>query len=188
MSKDWENRGAYPSVAPTFNTEAKRIQGRIREILIAFAVITLPMIIFSGILLGLVFHYRITQNDFITGDLVFDFGQNDSNAYFVRISATTLTIVASWSSTIAPTLVGFAVTLVSYPVAKGLLTDSNAQDTAQLPTPFQLSLIVRMISSGSIAALWNWLTYSFGWRSRREGQGRAVKSLTTMLILTMFLR
>lgn len=147
------------------------MQGRIQEILIAFAVMTLPMLIFSGLLLGLVFHYRITQNDFTSGDLAFDSNQNDPNVYFVRISATTLTTVASWSSTIAPILVGFGVALVSYPVAKGLLTASENHDVAQLPTPFQLSLIVRMISSGSFSALWSWLMYSIGWRGRRERQG-----------------
>lgn len=164
------------------------MQGRIQEILIAFAVMTLPMLIFSGLLLGLVFHYRITQNDFTSGDLAFDSNQNDPNVYFVRISATTLTTVASWSSTIAPILVGFGVALVSYPVAKGLLTASENHDVAQLPTPFQLSLIVRMISSGSFSALWSWLMYSIGWRGRRERQGRAIKSLTTILTLAIFLR
>lgn len=157
------------------------MQGRIQEILIAFTIMTLPMLIFSGLLLGLVFHYRITQNYFTSSDLAFDSNQNDPNVYFVRISATTLTTVASWSSTIAPILVGFGVALVSYPVAKGLLTASENHEVAKLPTPFQLSLIVRMISSGSFSALWSWLMYSFGWRGRREHQGPAIKSLTSRI-------
>ena len=183
-----KKEGSVPVRSSNRQYRGEADSGRILEILIAFAVMTLPMIIFSGLLLGLVFKYRITQNDFISSDLAFDSDQNDSSAYFVQISATTLTIVASWSSTIAPILVSFAITLVSYPVAKGLLTDSNTQDTAQLPTPFQLSLIVRMISSGSFAALGNWLVYLIGWRGRRESQGRAIKSLTTMLVLAIFLR
>ncbi|GIC92806.1 uncharacterized protein Aud_009279 [Aspergillus udagawae] len=182
-SEDMDKGGVYSTVPLAPDRGAKRMQGRIQEILIAFTVMTLPMLIFSGLLLGLVFHYRITQNDFSSSDLAFDSTQNDPNVYFVRISATTLTTVASWSSTIAPILVGFGVALVSYPVAKGLLTASENHEVAQLPTPFQLSLIVRMISSGSFSALWSWLMYSFGWRGRRERQVRALKSLTTVLIL-----
>jgi hypothetical protein len=187
-SEALDKRGVISAVPLVHDRGAEKMQGRIQEILIAFAVMTLPMLIFSGLLLGLVFHYRITQNDFTSGDLAFDSNQNDPNVYFVRISATTLTTVASWSSTIAPLLVGFGVALVSYPVAKGLLTASENHDMAQLPTPFQLSLIVRMISSGSFSALWSWLMYSFGWRGRRERQGRAIKSLTTILTLGIFLR
>jgi hypothetical protein len=164
------------------------MQGRIREILIAFTVMTLPIIIFTSILLGLVFHYRVTQNDSISGDLASNSDLSHSNVYFVQLSATTLITVASWSSTIAPILVGFAVTLISYPVARGLLTATEKHESAQLPTPFQLSLIVRMISSGTFPALWNWLTYSVSWRGSREGQGRAIKSLTTILTLGIVLR
>lgn len=164
------------------------MQGRIQEILIAFAVMTLPMLIFSGVLLGLVFHYRIKQNDFVSSDLAFDSDQDNPNVYFVRISATTLTTIASWSSTIAPILVGFGVALVSFPVAKGLLKASEKHEVAQLPTPFQLSLIVRMISSGSFSALWSWLMYSYGWRGKRERQGSAIKSVTAVLTLGIVLR
>jgi hypothetical protein len=187
-SEDMDKRRVYSGVSPAPDRGTKRMQGRIQEIIIAFTVMTLPMLIFSGVLLGLVFHYRIKQNDFISTDLAFDSNQNDPNVYFVRISATTLTTVASWSSTIAPVLVGFGVALVSYPVAKGLLTASEKHQVAQLPTPFQLSLIVRMISSGSISALWSWLMYSFGWRGKRERQGRAIKSVTTVLTLGIVLR
>lgn len=164
------------------------MKGRIQEILIAFAVMTLPLLILSGLLLGLIFHYRIKQNDFASNNLAFDKDQNDASVYYVRISATTLAQVASWSSTVAPMLVGFGCALVSYPVAKGLLTASEKQEVAKLPTPFQLSLIVRMISSGSISALWSWLGYSYGWTGKREHQVRAVKSLTAVLALGLLCR
>lgn len=88
------------------------------------------MIIFSGLLLGLVFHYRIIQNDFVFNDLAFDSNLGTSNVYLVRINATTLITIASWPNTLAPFLVGFAVTLVSYPVTKGLLTASERHETA----------------------------------------------------------
>jgi uncharacterized membrane protein len=179
---------AYSSIAAVNHGGTTHMRGRISEILIAFAVMTLPMLAFTGALLGLIFHYRISQNTFISEDLAFNNDPIQSDAFYVRISATALITVASWSSTVAPILIGFAITLVSYPVAKNLLIASETHDMSQLPTPFQLSLIIRMISSGSFSALWSWLTYSFGWRGRREGQGRPLKSLTTILTLGIVLR
>lgn len=181
------DKTAYSSIAPA-NGGTKRIKGRIKEIWLAFAVMTIPMMAFTAVLLGLVFKYQITPNDFMSSDLSFDLGRAQSNNYFVRISSTTLITVASWSSSLAPILVGFALTLISYPLARGMLAASVKSDISQLPTPFQLSLIVRMITSGSFAALWSWMTYSFGWKGRREHQGRSLRSLVTILMLGLLLR
>ncbi|KAH8594547.1 hypothetical protein B0O99DRAFT_742052 [Bisporella sp. PMI_857] len=164
-----------------------RIGGRIQEILTAFAVMTLPMILFSGLLLGLIFRYRVVQNDFVSSNLAFDSDQHNANAIFVRLSASTLIVVSSWSSTIAPILVSFAVTLVSYPIARGILSSSKSHDVTQLPTPYQLSLMLRMLTSAAPSALWGWLKYCFGWKGRRESQCKPLKSLATMLILGILL-
>lgn len=179
---------AFSSYTPMPTGRALTMHGHIKEILLAFSVMTIPMIFFSALLLGLIFYFRITQNDFVSANLAFALGQTNSNVIFVKMSATTLTTVASWSSTAAPILVGFAITLVSYPVAKGLLMASKRHDTAQLPTPFQLSLILRIVSSGSPSALWSWLKYSFGWGSRHEPQVKAIKTLTSILTVGLILR
>ncbi|KAK5063183.1 hypothetical protein LTR84_005260 [Exophiala bonariae] len=179
----------YSAVAPmaSHDQPTTRIHGRVKEIMIAFAVMTIPMTIFSALLLGLIFHYRVVQNPFVSDDLAFDAGQDVSSVVFVKISATTLITIASWSSTTAPILVGFPVTLVSYPVASGILTASIKQEAAQLPTPYQFSLLLKMLSGGSVSALWSWLQYAFGWKARREPQGRSVKTLTSILTLGIIL-
>jgi hypothetical protein len=138
---------AYPSVATANSGALRFFQGHISEILIAFAAMTLPMITFTAILLGLV------QNDFVSDTLAFGTEQVRNDANYVRISATALITVASWSSTIARILAGIAATLVSYPLAKHLLTASEIHGTSQLPTPFQLCLVIRMISSESFSVL-----------------------------------
>ncbi|EXJ70190.1 uncharacterized protein A1O5_06258 [Cladophialophora psammophila CBS 110553] len=180
---------ASATVTPVagYSQPKKCIHGRLKEILIAFAVMTVPMIAFSALLLGLVFHYRVVLNDFASENLAFDSGQNDSGVFFVNISATTLITIASWSSTVAPILVGFAVTLISYPVASGILSASVKQKPGQLPTPYQFSLLLKMLTSGSPSALWSWLQYSFGWRGRREGQAKSLKTLTSILTLGIIL-
>lgn len=81
---------------------SSRMGGRYLEILLSFLVMTIPMLAFSALLLGLIYRYRIVRNPFPSDNLRFDGGQDDSTAFYVRLSATTLITVASWSSTLAP--------------------------------------------------------------------------------------
>lgn len=155
--------------------------GRYREILLAFCIITVPMVVFSGLLLGLVFHFRVVHNEFISKNLSFTGVRNEPNVIYVKISATTLTTVASWSSTVAPILVGFVISLVSYPVARRFLVAVQNNQAPQLPTPYQLSLILRMLASGGPASLWHWVSYTIGWKSYRESQPGLLKTMVSIL-------
>lgn len=162
--------------------------GRYMEILLSFLVMTVPLLAFSALLLGLIYHYRIVRNPFPSDNLRFDERQDGSNAIYVGLSATTLITVASWSSTIAPILVGFAITLLSYPVASTILKAGQDSRPEQLPTTFQFSLMLRMLCSGGPGSLWHWITYAFGWRGRRQSQPPVLKRMTTMLCVGTLLR
>jgi hypothetical protein len=146
------------------------------------------MLIFSALLLGLIYHFRVVHNGFVLSNLRVNAVHDESDVIYVRLSATTLTTIASWSSTVAPILVGCAVTLISYPVARGILLAGQNNKPHDLLTPYQLSLMLRMLTSGSPASLWHWMKYSFGWRGRRESQGRPMKTMTWMLFLGIILR
>ena len=190
---DTDKRGAYSNVAfiphEVGQQEQRhqiRIQGHVRQIIIAFTLMVLPMLFLSALLLGLIFFYRIPPNQYAHNDLGLE--QDHSNAYLVDFSATMLVTVASWSSTVAPVLIGFAITLASYPAAKDMLTASNTMDTAKLPTPFQLSLIVSTMSSSPFTSLWNWSAYTFGWEGKRQGQPKALRGLTITLFLGVLSR
>lgn len=186
-----DERRAYSNVASIPHEVGKQqqerqIQGRVRQIVIAFAVMVFPMLFLSGLLLGLIFSYRVPPNKYVHDDLTIK--QDFSNAYLVRFSATMLVTVASWSSTVAPVLIGFAITLASYPAAKDLLTASNTNDTAQLPTPFQFSLIVSAMSSSPFSSLWNWSAYTFGCEGKGQGQPKALRGLTITLAMGVIFR
>jgi hypothetical protein len=58
----------------------------------------------------------------------------------------------------------------------------------ELPTPYQLSLLLQILSNGSLSSLWGWLKYSCGSKRRRQSQGKSLKTLTSILILGIFLR
>jgi hypothetical protein len=146
------------------------------------------MLAFSALLLGLIYHYRIVRNPFPSYNLRFDGGQDGSSAIYVGLSATTLITVASWSSTMAPLLVGFALTLLSYPVASTLLQAGQARRPEQLPTTFQLALMLRMLCSGGPGSFWHWITYALGWRGKRQSQPPVLKLMTSMLCVGILLR
>lgn len=167
---------------------SRRMGGRYLEILFSFFVMTVPMLAFSALLLGLIYHYRIVRNPFPSDNLRFDGGQDGSTAIYVGISATTLITVASWSSTIAPLLIGIALTLLSYPIASTLLKAEQDSRPEQLPTTFQLSLMLRMLCSGGPGSFWHWITYALGWRGRRQSQPPVLKRMTIMLCVGTLLR
>lgn len=167
---------------------SSRMGGRYLEILLSFLVMTVPMLAFSALLLGLIYHYRIVRNPFPSDNLRFQEGQDDSSAIYVGLSATTLITVASWSSTMAPLLVGFALTLLSCPVASTLLKAGRDSRPEQLTTTFQLSLMLRMLCSGGPGSLWHWITYALGWRGRRQSQPPVLKRMTIMLCVGTLLR
>jgi hypothetical protein len=165
-----------------------RMGGRHLNILLSFFVMTVPMIAFSALILGLVYRYRVVHNDFIQENLRFDRGQDESDVIYVKLSATILTTIASWSSTVAPILVGFVVTLISYPVARTLVNAVEYNRSDQLLTPYQLALMLRMVASGGPASFWDWVKYAAGWKGRRQPQPRALKVMSSMLFLGITLR
>lgn len=149
---------------------------------------TLPMLLFSALLLGLIFHYKVSQNAFVSPNLQFATLADDKKAILVGLSATTLTIIASWSSTLAPILVGSAVTLISFPVAKKVLQAGEKNEAKELPTPWQLALMLRMMANGSPSSLWQWVKYAFRWRGKKELQGKPIRTLTAILTFGIVLR
>ena len=67
----------------------KTMSGKFTNILIAFTVTTLPMVLLPAILLHLVFAYRLTQNVTASLDLQTstDVEQSTSTAYYVNFSS-----------------------------------------------------------------------------------------------------
>lgn len=168
-------------------TSSARMGGRHLDILFSFLIMTVPMILFSALLLALVLHYRVIHNGFVSENLRFTEAQEDSSAIYVRLSATTLTTVASWSSTLAPILIGFAVALTSYPVARTLLRAARDNRPGQLPTPYQMALMLHMVASGGPGSLWPWLKYRVGWKGHRQSQPRAFGTMTSILFVGVVL-
>ncbi|KAI9765133.1 MAG: hypothetical protein M1840_007840 [Geoglossum simile] len=157
------------------------MSGKYTDICFAFSVITIPMVLFSIILLYLVFGHRVAESEFRYPELRDPTAQASSGAYFVEVSAPTLVFIASWSSTLALSLVSVVITLYSYSVALGIVKRSEGSDYAGLPTPYQLGILVRLMN-GSLGALWSWAKYTFGWRGKRPKVSPELKWTVTVMV------
>ncbi|XMA10671.1 hypothetical protein WAI453_003462 [Rhynchosporium graminicola] len=164
-----------------------RMGGQKGDIIFAFSLMAIPMSLFSALLLGLIFYFKVSSPLSGSPELQLPGAPTHDNVIYVNISATTLTTVASWSSTLAPILVGCAISLISYPVANRILRAGQSGKTGELPTPFQLGLMLKMSTSGSPQSLWNWVLYVWGWRGKRAAQGSPMKLMTSILILALML-
>ena len=118
----------------------------------------------------------------------FGLRRHESGVVYVNFSATRLIFIASWSSTAAPLLIGSALVLSSYSAAQTIFRNTQPNNTASLPTPHQLSLVLDMLSCGGVGAIWNWLKYLTGWKKTRYSQGKILVNISAVLVVMTILR
>ena len=151
--------------------------GAYKEILLSSSVIVLPMLTLSITLLGLIYthpmpdeksSYVLTQEE---ADTIY-VGPNDGvtlnlgSAYYVDFSATQLVFIASISSTLATVLIMPAMVLFSYVVAHHLARDSDLSKTANLPSSYQLALMINTLDA-RFSALFSFMYYAWGSKRHR---------------------
>lgn len=161
----------------------QRLSGRYGSIFLSVSVITLPMLTFSAVLLGLVMKYRVQYTSGPYANLELQGFAYRSGSYYVDLSATFLIFVASWSSSVATIAGGFMTALAAYPIAKKYAGLVEREQTNKLLTPYQLALAVRLLDGGGIGALWEWLKYAFKGKSRRQNQSPALKLTSSIALL-----
>jgi hypothetical protein len=109
--------------------------GKFKDIGLAFFLVSIPLFIFSVVLLGLVSHFRVSHGHVPYSNLDFPGSQDEARVYYMDFSATRLIFVASWSSSLALALVGFALT-ISFPIAHNYLQHTREQRKTGLLTPY----------------------------------------------------
>jgi hypothetical protein len=172
----WESRETRET------RETVNLKGSNKHILLSLAVIVVPNVLLTAILLGLILHYQVPQTySQLPG--VPDPLARESSAFLVDFSVTRLVTVASWTSTLTSLLPSFAMLLVRFPVARTLMTASRDRNTNDLPTPYQLSMLLGVLS-GSVGSLWDWLKYR-GWKKRERVNGVAKSSITRLVIVSV---
>jgi hypothetical protein len=98
------------------------------EIMRAFIIIFFPLASLSAALIGIVRARRVQSMHFSSSSaLDMNGDENEPGVYLVRINSTTLVLLASFCSSLAPSLVVFVMNLFSYPVSRHILHTSDIQ-------------------------------------------------------------
>jgi hypothetical protein len=148
-----------------------------------------PMLFLSAAFITLVLYYQVhLESD--SHNYLFPVANatTDPRAYYVRLDSTLLITAASWTSTLAPLLSGSAIALATYPIAQKLLHQSDTSHRQALPTPFQLSLVLKLIDGATWSGLWNLLLYNEVWKKRADRHATFLASLSAVTLSTAFLR
>lgn len=161
---------------------AKRNQPVVRDILIAFAISALPLVTFSGLLLGLVFWYRLAPHGHEDPRLPDGSLFLGKGIIYINLSATVFTTVSSWSSTVAPLSLPFILAIASYPAARRMIQASNGDKGYKLPTPYQIALVLRIMSNSSLSSVWQCIVYMAAGR-RRAPISSVLDVITCTLVL-----
>ena len=122
-----------------------------RTIAVALAVILLPMLGLTALLLGLILANRVERR---SGSLAFtQRSDTDDSAYYVDFNATALATISSWSATVAPLLAVAAMSLASFPIAR-VFKGNSESGSRDLPTPFQFGMLLESLT-GTIGAFFS---------------------------------
>ncbi|KAL8991077.1 MAG: hypothetical protein Q9169_007953 [Polycauliona sp. 2 TL-2023] len=145
---------------------------------------TVPFIAILGVLLYLVFSRRLETNGLQLPELKLPDDDGDSAAYYVDFSATKLTTLVSWASTVAGLAPGFIMTLVSYRVARRLNRYSEKQQIGKLPTNFQLGLLFEAFEA-KLTSLWDTICFLLKTRKLRMNGLLAYTMLFLVIVSTV---
>lgn len=147
------------------------------------AIVGFPIFCFTIVLITLVFVYRVTANS------PHPFSREPPrkvghNYLLVDFSATRLVFIASWSSTLAPMLLGSLMALWHIPTVCKVASDTALDNVKELPTPYQLSMLIGL-SSGSFDELRKYIMYRFS--NVKASQPQIVGRSARILIVSSML-
>ncbi|KAI1618855.1 hypothetical protein EDD36DRAFT_480844 [Exophiala viscosa] len=120
---------------------------------------TIPILVASGPLLGLLFHHRIDLNPGhpelrvtaanvdknITDWISLIRKEGGEWAYYVEYNPSTLTTIASWTSRILPWCASTIMALVAFYAARNIILKSHRGDGSDLPNPKQLTILIDVL-------------------------------------------
>lgn len=168
-----EVRGTSPMAAAISDGSQEALNGTRTgkgEIWLALGVISIPLVVISSLLLGIVFIRRVQPTKSTSSALAINTNEQEPRVYYVQISSTTLVLLASFSSTISSILVGFIMTFLAYPISRHLLRAMQLGNPRSIPRLYQLGLLITLLNASGLAVLWRWVKYRIA-RSRHKAVG-----------------
>ena len=144
----------------------------ISDIVLSATASTLPVVGIAFTLIFIVYHNRLIISQPQTGDFRntisnYELGVHNPSVFYVNFSATRLTTVASWASTVALILPGSIMSLYWHRIASFMQRNAQTGNIMAMPTPYQYSLLLAL-RTGGLPSLWEWFKHRF-FRRRQRG-------------------
>ncbi len=162
------------------------MDGQNLDILLASALLTLPMLILGIALMSMVHKYQMPDHSstYSTGNRT---GIALGSAYYVNISSSRLANVSSIASTVSMLLMSAAMVLFSYSLSRRLTENCDQHRESTLPSPYQLTIMIKLVG-GQPLALWSYIRYALGSKHKRidvvPNLSHTVLISTGLLVLT----
>jgi hypothetical protein len=135
-----------------------RGRGRLSALIWPAITITFPIALLCGVLLGMIYGYRVRSEPSLFSSINNEQLNGPHGYLLINYSATRLVFIASFISTLGPILAGSIMSLWTLPIARSMRIASGTSQYSQLPTPYQLSLVIG-ISLASYQRLWRYYEY-----------------------------
>jgi hypothetical protein len=159
-----------------------------RKIVLHCLLVTTPMLASALVILGIVYSKLVTSNcpdvELCRGS---DFANSTSNhVYYVDYPAARLAFISSWSSTVSFALVSFLMAFSAYINAAELLGASESGEQDSLPTPHQMSVLLRVLNA-ELMVLWDLAALrvkSVFWRAEKDSSDPTTLHQTSPILST----
>ncbi|KAF3763160.1 hypothetical protein M406DRAFT_73790 [Cryphonectria parasitica EP155] len=158
----------------------------------------IPILVVSGVLLGVIFRYQVVPQvgrpEFIIAshtvgsenltshihDIKHDGG---SAAYYVDYSPTSITTIAAWTGRIIPYLSSSIMALVAFFAARHIVVKSRDGTHDDLPTPKQLTILINLLGGSGIKPLRDAAVYR--WRNKEAFVAPLPAVFTALSLITL---
>lgn len=80
-------------------------------------------------------------------------------AYYVRYNPAILVVIASWTSKIIPFVTSSSMAVVAFFAGRRILVASRDHKFGQLPTPHQMSILIKLLNGAGVMPLWETIVY-----------------------------
>ena len=131
------------------------LQSYVQKIVLHCLIIATPMLVSSFVILYIVYTNLVTPTC-ASPELCPASGLVNTTSksfYYVDFSAAQLAFVSSWSATVSFALVGFLIAFASYGNASELLRASEGEEQGDLPSPHQMSVLLRVLNAEMLVLL-----------------------------------
>ncbi|OAP61956.1 hypothetical protein AYL99_04159 [Fonsecaea erecta] len=154
----------------------------VQTILLPATIICIPITLLAGTLLALIYMYQVhpVPNLFKPTEK----SLHGPGFVLVNFAATRLVFVASFLSTVAPLLGSFILSIFALPVSRKLRDASREAKYLNLPTPFQMSLLIGILVA-SAQQLRSYLWYLV--RRRRPSIPPVLHCAASMMLLSLLM-